>query len=94
MPGTIAAFAEDDGEAAFDALESELVMGPRPAFVERMVPVVVAAALVGAETLGLEAGPFKQSVLTKVDERTKFMKGNHHILPGSTVNGAVSAYSP
>ncbi|SRR6266403_801518 len=92
MPGTIAAYAEDDGEAAFDALGTKLVMEPCPDFVAGVVPVVVAAALVGA--LRIEVGPFKQLVLANLDERTKSIKGNHHILLGSTVNGPDCATSP
>jgi len=92
VPGTIAAFAEDDGEAAFDALGTELVMEPRPDFVAGVVPVVAAAALVGA--LRIEVGPFKQLVLAKLNERTKYIKGNYHILPGPIVNSADCANSP
>ncbi len=68
-------------------------MGPRPAFVTGVVPVAIEAALVGVDgpglaagSSGLEAGRFKQLVLAKSDERTKSIKGNHHLQPGSTVN--------
>jgi len=75
MPGTIAAFRDEDGEAAFDVLGRGLVMnlGQSWQTYDTLVPV--------AGTLEPEAVSFKQFVLPKPHKKTN-IKRDHHIPPG------------